>query len=97
MAPTITVASPTEGQGFKLGSTAVADFTCADDVAVDSCVGTVADGDTMTMSSLGNKVFKVTAIDSAGNITTKDVAYMVNSIDFHGHRRRSAPWTRRWS
>ena len=33
------------------------------------------------MSSLGNKVFKVTAIDSAGNITTKEVPYMVNSKD----------------
>ena len=80
-APTITVTSPTSGQGFKLGSTAVADFSCGDNVAVDSCTGTVADGETMTMESLGNKVFKVTAIDSAGNVTTKEVPYMVNSKD----------------
>ena len=79
--PTITVASPVEGQAFKLGSTAVADFACADNAAVESCVGTIADGETLTMNSLGNKVFKVTAIDSAGNITTKEVAYMVNSKD----------------
>ena len=80
-APTITVASPLEGGKFKLGSTAVADFTCADNVAIESCTGTVAKGETMTMSSLGNKTFRVTAIDTAGNITTKDVAYMVNSTD----------------
>ena len=80
-APTITVASPAAGQGFKLGSTAVADFACADNAGIDSCTGTVADGESMTMDSLGNKVFKVTAIDSAGNITTKEVPYMVNSRD----------------
>jgi hypothetical protein len=80
-APTITVASPVEGQAFKVGSTAVADFACADNDLVESCVGTVADDATLTMSSLGNKVFRVTATDSAGNIVTKDVPYMVNSVD----------------
>ena len=39
----------------------------------------------MTNSTLGNKTFKVTAIDSSGNITTKEVAYMVNSADFTGN------------
>ncbi len=33
------------------------------------------------MSSLGNKTFKVTAIDSSGNMTTKEIAYTVNSVD----------------
>jgi hypothetical protein len=81
VAPTIEVTSPTPGQGFKLGSTPIADFSCGDDVAVDACTGSVADGEAITTSSLGNKVFKVTAIDSAGNVTTKDVPYMVNSRD----------------
>jgi hypothetical protein len=80
-APTVTVTSPAQGQQFKQGATAVADFSCGDNVAVDSCVGTVANGETMTMSSLGNKVFKVTAVDSAGNMTVKEVPYMVNSTD----------------
>jgi hypothetical protein len=80
-APTIAVTSPAPGQKFKLGSTTAAAFTCADDVAVDSCTGTVANGETMTMDSLGNKVFKVTAMDTAGNITTTEVPYMVNSKD----------------
>jgi len=80
-APSITVTSPAVGQGFKVGAVANAAFTCADNVAVDSCTGTVADGSALDTSSLGNKVLKVTAVDSAGNITTKDVAYMVNSKD----------------
>ena len=42
----------------------------------------------MTMNSLGNKMFRVTATDTAGNITTKDVPYMVNSVDYT--RRRPA-------
>ena len=46
--PTITVASPVEGSAHKLGSTVVADFACADNAAVESCIGTVADGETMT-------------------------------------------------
>ena len=41
----------------------------------------MANGSALDTSSLGNKVLKVTAVDSAGNITTKDVAYMVNSTD----------------
>ena len=52
----------------------------------------MADGSALDTSSLGNKVLKVTAIDSAGNITTKEVAYMVNSKDIDGdpgwHRRQ---------
>ena len=71
----------TEGQRFKVGSTATPTYTCTDAGGVDSCVGTVASGETMTMSSLGNKTFKVTAIDSSGNITTKEIAYAVNSVD----------------
>ena len=60
----------------------MADFACADNAAIESCTGTVADGETMTKGSLGNKVFRVTAIDTAGNMTTTDVPYMVNSTSF---------------
>jgi hypothetical protein len=77
----IAVEGLTEGQTFKQGSTFTPTFTCTDAAGVDSCVGTTATGEAVTNGTLGNKVFKVTAIDSAGNITTKDVAYMVNSTD----------------
>jgi hypothetical protein len=77
----IEVAGLTAGQAFKQGSTFTPTFTCTDAAGVDSCVGTAASGDVVTNSTLGNKVFKVTAVDSAGNITTKEVPYMVNSRD----------------
>ena len=60
---------------------ATRDFTCADDVGVESCVGSVANGAALDTSKLGSRRFTVTATDTAGNITTKSVAYMVNSID----------------
>src|SRR6478609_3137900 len=77
----IAITGMTPGQQFKLGSTFTPTFTCTDAAGVDSCVGTSATGVEVANSTLGNKVFKVTAIDSAGNITTKEVAYMVNSKD----------------
>jgi hypothetical protein len=80
--PTITVASPVAGSAHKLGSAVVADFACADNAAIESCTGTVADGESINNDKLGNKVFKVTAIDTAGNVTTQEVAYMVNSASF---------------
>ena len=80
--PTVTVRTPVAGQGAKLGSAVVADFDCADDVAVESCVGTVADGANVDTASLGNKVFRVTATDTAGNLTVTEVPFMVNSVDY---------------
>ena len=82
VAPTVTVRTPVAGQGVKLGSALVADFDCGDNVAVESCTGTVADGANVDTASLGNKVFKVTAIDTAGNMTVTDVPFMVNSVDY---------------
>ncbi|WP_028068011.1 LVIVD repeat-containing protein [Solirubrobacter soli] len=81
---TIELTGLTDGQKFKIGSTATPTFTCTDAGGVDSCVGSSPSGEAMTMSSLGNKTFKVTAIDSAGNITTKEIAYAVNSVDVTG-------------
>jgi hypothetical protein len=79
---TITVRSPVEGAALKMGTEVIADFDCSDDTAVVTCVGTVADGAAVNTSTLGNKVFRVTATDSNGTVTTKDVPYMVNSRDY---------------
>ena len=58
-------------------------------MAVTSCVGSfvgvsdnVADGAILNLASMGNKVFRVTARDSNGTVTTKDVPFMVNSRDY---------------
>jgi hypothetical protein len=80
----IAITGVTPGQGFKQGSTFTPAFTCTDVAGVDSCVGTSASGEAVTNSTLGNKVFKVTAIDSSGNITTKEVAFAVNSTEYTG-------------
>ena len=46
---------PIEGAGFKVGAVADADFTCADDAGVESCVGSVANGAALDTAKLGNK------------------------------------------
>src|SRR5262249_23811238 len=80
----ISLTGMTDGQKFKIGSTATPTYTCTDAGGVDSCVGTAVSGQTMPKNSLGNKTFKVTAIDSSGNITPKEIAYSVNSVDYTG-------------
>jgi hypothetical protein len=79
---TIELTGITEGQKFKVGSTFTPTFTCTDAGGVDSCTGTSASGAAVTNTSLGNKTFKVTAVDASGNITTKEVAYAVTSTDY---------------
>jgi hypothetical protein len=77
--PVVTIAAPIDGGEFLQNSPQLADYSCADNVAVDSCVGTVADGAPMDMSTIGYHTFSVTATDSAGNQTTETVSYVVNS------------------
>jgi hypothetical protein len=80
----IDIAGITAGQQFKVGSTFTPSFTCTDAGGVDSCTGTSASGTEVVNDKLGNKAFKVTAVDASGNITSKEVAYSVNSVDVTG-------------
>ncbi|MBE2319864.1 hypothetical protein DVA67_028120 [Solirubrobacter sp. CPCC 204708] len=76
--PTITSAN--EGQGYKKGTMVAVQFACADgDSGVESCT---ADAENLDTGTVGTKSFRVTARDKAGNVTTKDVTYLVNSADF---------------
>jgi hypothetical protein len=79
-APTITSAA--DGMSYKVGATGTADFACADDVGIESCVGSVESGSPLDTAKLGTKSFTVTATDTAGNVTTKTISYKVNSVDF---------------
>ena len=82
----ITIAAPIEGQQFKQGAAQTVTYSCTDtDSGVESCAGPVASGGALDTSTIGVHEFKVTAIDKAGNVTTKTVTYMVNSADFPGH------------
>jgi hypothetical protein len=85
------ITSTNEGQGYKQGSIVAAQFSCTDaDSGVESCTADVTNLDT---SSIGNKTFTVTARDKAGTVTTKSVAYMVNSADFPGSVGAQVPAT----
>jgi hypothetical protein len=92
-APTISVSSPVEGQGYVLGKPVAAGFSCGDDAAVESCVGTVADGANVPVGTIGAKTFTVTATDTAGNKTVKEVQYVVNSTEVTGGVSGSVPAT----
>jgi Bacterial Ig-like domain (group 3) len=76
-APTVAIASPTEGASFTLGQIVNAGYTCADDFALATCVGNVATGTAIDTATLGAKIFTVTATDASGKSTTKTTNYTV--------------------
>lgn len=75
-APTITIASPTEGQRFPRGSVVASSFACAD---AGSGVATCSGPATLDTAVPGNKTFTVTATDIAGNTASKSVEYVVET------------------
>ena len=78
--PTITIAGPSDGATFVLGSTVSASFSCEDTAGgsgIDTCVGTTADGSALDTSSVGTHTFSVTATDHAGRATTVSETYSV--------------------
>jgi hypothetical protein len=93
-APTIDIASPVAGTEHAKGAVVLADFSCADAAtAIESCVGTVADGAPIPTGVIGHHTFKVTATDLAGNVTTKEVAYSVLHTDVNGDVSGTVPGT----
>ena len=90
----ITIAQPVEGAQFKQGQAQTVTYSCTDsDSGVESCAGPVASGGALDTSKIGVHEFKVTAVDRAGNVTTKSVTYMVNSADFPGTVSGNVPAT----
>jgi hypothetical protein len=66
--PSIDLRAPADGALVERGSELLADFDCSDDGSgVESCRGTVADGEPVDTSDLGEKTFTVSARDVAGN------------------------------
>jgi hypothetical protein len=74
--PPITIVTPADGASYILGSTVLADYSCATDAV--SCVGTVADGAAIHTSTVGVKEFSVTSTDALGNTSTKTHTYEVH-------------------
>jgi hypothetical protein len=77
--PTVALRAPADGAAFTVGDVVAADYSCADDAAVASCAGTVANGAPIDTSSAGTKSFTVEATDAAGNKATTTVSYVVNA------------------
>jgi uncharacterized UPF0146 family protein len=81
--PTATIMSPAADAVIERDANVLADFTCADEVGgsgIDTCVGTVPDGDPIDTSTLGAHTFSVTATDVAGNDSTVTHTYTVIDV-----------------
>jgi hypothetical protein len=93
--PTIDIASPVAGSVLTKNSVVPADFSCADaETAVESCVGTVADGAPIATGQIGsNFEFTVTAKDLAGNSTSRTVLYSVLNTTADGTVTGTVPAT----
>jgi hypothetical protein len=72
--PGVTIRTPALNAVYLPGETVVADYACPGAV---SCAGTVADGAALPTATAGSGAFTVTALDAAGNPTTRTVAYVV--------------------
>ncbi len=73
-APAVTIRTPSLDAVYLPGDTVVADFACSGAV---SCTGTVADGAPLPTATPGPGSLSVTAVDTAGNATTRAVAFAV--------------------
>jgi probable HAF family extracellular repeat protein len=77
-APSVRITKPASGATYNLNQKVAAAYKCADGISgVETCTGTVADGADFPTSVAGSQTFSVTAIDNAGNTTTKSVTYSV--------------------
>jgi hypothetical protein len=82
VAPTINIASPTDGQSFTVGQVVNASYACTDDPGpVTECAGPVASGAALNTAQAGTFQFTVTARDQAGNVATKAHSYTVAQQD----------------
>ena len=80
-APTVTIATPAQDATFVKGQAVTVSYSCADDVAVADCVGTLANGAALDTTTIGPGSFTVTAHDTAGNPKTVTTTYSVVEQD----------------
>jgi YVTN family beta-propeller protein/probable HAF family extracellular repeat protein len=79
-APTVVVATPSNGGAYLQGSTVPASFVCSDSLSglvPGSCTGPVANGSAIDTATTGAKSFTVNAGDLAGNTRSTTNAYTV--------------------
>jgi hypothetical protein len=74
--PVITITSPSPVEYIE-GTLVLAKYFASDASNIKSCVGTVPVGSPIDTTGIGIKSFTVTAIDAAGNTSTKTISYTV--------------------
>ncbi len=93
-APTVSITSPADGAKLAHGATVWAAFSCADaGSGIQTCIGTVPNGEAVDTSAIGLHAFTVTATDKAGNPIAATVHYTVNSTSAVGTVGAAAPAT----
>jgi hypothetical protein len=75
--PTVTFTSPGDDATYFINSAIPVSYSCSDNVAVVSCVGSSANGLSLFFSEPGDHTFTVTATDIAGNKTVVTHTYHV--------------------
>jgi DNA-binding beta-propeller fold protein YncE len=77
--PTVELRTPADGDTFTQGAAVEADFACDDQgpSGLADCTGTVAAGERIDTSALGEHEFEVVARDGAGNVARVVHAYTV--------------------
>jgi hypothetical protein len=77
--PTIQIASPSNGSTYTLGDAVLAGYSChsASDTHIATCAGPVANGNAIDTSSVGAKIFTVSASDERGKSASVSIAYTV--------------------
>ena len=76
--PTVTITTPANGAVYARNSTVNANYACSDALSgVATCTGPVANGAAINTTFKGNKPFRVTSTDLAGNSATTTYTYTV--------------------
>ena len=78
--PTVTIAAPPEGATYNFGQSAKASYSCAEaaGATLESCIGTVEDGEPIDTTTVGSHTFTVAAKDTDGQEATVTHSYTVN-------------------
>jgi hypothetical protein len=83
--PDIVIESPRAGAVFAPNEAVTPDFSCSDEGGVRRCDGAILVGGLVDTGTSGPRTFSVTAVDLAGNVSTKTVPYYVR-YEFQGFK-----------
>ncbi len=76
--PVVTMTAPQQDAAYILNQHVNAEWSAADEGSgLDSATGTTPNGEPIDTLTVGEKTYTVTAMDMAGNVTTRQVTYHV--------------------